>query len=477
MLTITSNKKLWLLLVTINLVACNQLPDDAPNILLVISDDQSWQHTSMAGTPGLSTPNFDRVARNGVYFPQAYASAPSCTASRSAILAGQDFWRLGSAAVLNGRFQKDMLSYQRSLKSAGYHTGFTGKGWGPGLADGESPVGDVYNDIKASPDSIHVSNIDYAENFRRFLAANPGDRPFSFMLTPFEPHRPFEGGSAVGSNIEPDQIVVPGFLPDTPEVRNDLADYYYEIQQQDEALGEILDILESTGIIENTIVVVTSDNGMPFPRAKSTNYEYGVRVPLAISWPEKIVRGQINNSIVNLTDLAPTFLAAASQQIPTEVTGRNLLSILGVEGLGDWEMEFKQTVTGFERHIPGARSENRSYPIRALHTEEAVYIKNYVPSRWPVGEPPEYADIDSTSPSKRVVLQMPEYLQLAGGKRPSEELYLLTEDPYQLNNLAGSEQYTELKEQLSQQLLNHLRNTNDPLLDEGVDAFSDFPSY
>ncbi len=470
-------KKFWLFLVALNLAACNQLPDDAPNFLLVISDDQSWQHTSMAGAIGLSTPNFDRVARNGVYFPQAYASAPSCTASRSAILAGQDFWRLGSAAVLNGRFQQSMLSYQRTLKSAGYHTGFTGKGWGPGLADGESPVGDAYNDEKASPASIHVSSIDYAENFKRFLEANPEDRPFSFMLTPFEPHRPFAGGSASESDIEPAQIVVPDFLPDTSEVRNDLADYYFEIQQQDKALGEILDILESTGRIDNTIVVVTSDNGMPFPRAKSTNYEYGVRVPLAISWPAKITRGEINNAIVNLTDLAPTFLAAASQQIPTEVTGRNLLGILGVEGMDGQGPDFKQTVTGFERHIPDARTDNRSYPIRALHTEDAVYIKNYAASRWPVGEPPRYADIDSTSPSKRVVLGMPEYLQFAGGKRPAEELYILADDPYQLNNLANSDQFTELKERLSQQLLTYLRETGDPILDEGVDAFSDFPSY
>lgn len=470
-------RSLLIFLALLSTAACSTQPEDVPNILLVVTDDQSWKHTSMAGAAGLATPNFDRIARSGVYFPQAYASAPSCTASRSSILAGQDFWRLGSAAVLNGRFQSDMISYQRILKAAGFHTGFTGKGWGPGLADGESPVGMAYNDAQLVQDSLHVSSIDYAANFERFLDDAPADQPFSFLLSPFEPHRPFQAGTGTAAGIDAAIIELPEFLPDTELVREDMADYYYEIQQQDAALGRILEILETRGLLENTLIVVTSDNGMPFPRAKSTNYEYGVRVPLALSWPARIQKPGINDAIVNLADLAPTFLAATRQKIPEAVNGRNLLDIIDLGRPVAEAADFSFTVTGFERHIPDAREGNRSYPVRALHTAEAVYIRNFAPERWPVGPGPRYADIDSTSPSKRVVLQSPEYLELAAGKRPAEEMYLLTTDPYQLDNLANSAEYSALRGQLSDRLHSYLTQSEDPVLSVGNDAFSAYPSY
>lgn len=464
--------KLASLVCLLLLSACSRLPADAPNILIVISDDQSWLHTSLEGTPALSTPGFDRVANSGVYFPHAYASAPTCTASRSALLAGQDFWRLGTAAVLQGRFQSTMPSFQRLLSSAGYVTGFTGKGWGPGLADGESPVGPVYNTQLTAG-----GRNDYSANFAEFFNEVPANKPFSFLVTPTEPHRPFTRGSGIAAGKNTAAIEIPPFLPDSPIVREDMADYFYAIEQQDAELLEILDLLEQAGELDNTLVIVTSDNGMPFPRAKSTNYEFGVRVPLAISWPNRINANLVSAAVINLSDIAPTLLAVADIDAPPNMNGRNLLPLMSGADAGPIPTEFRSTATGFERHISDARPDNKTYPVRALHTSEYAYIRNFAPERWPAGEPPRYADIDDTSPSKNNIRNFPALLELATAKRPAEELYYLVEDPFQLNNLAADSAFQTIKDELELQLMNKLENSADPLLSEGIDAFADFPVY
>jgi len=267
-----------ILLGTLILGSCSA-PPQGPNILFVLSDDQSWTHVSYTGEPGVETPNFDRIAQEGMFFPRAYVSAPSCTPSRSAILAGQHFWRLGAAGVLWGEFGNDTLSYQRILAAAGYHTGYTGKGWGPGLASGGDPVGQGYNSqtLTERP-SIHISATDYAGNFAEFLDERPDDTPFSFWVSPFEPHRPYEGRAGSLAGIRLDTIRVPDFLPDTVAVRQDLANYYLEINWLDQVLGQVVAELEQRNLLENTIIVVTSDNGMPFPRAKADKYDNRARV-------------------------------------------------------------------------------------------------------------------------------------------------------------------------------------------------------
>ena len=461
------------------LVSCNSDTVITPNILFVLTDDQSWLHTSYSGEPEVSTPNFDRIAREGVYFTRAYVSAPTCTASRSAILAGQHFWRLGSAAVLWGEFQRSTLSYQQILEDQGYHTGYTGKGWGPGRVIGSAPAGRGYNVILTNnPVSTQVSKIDYAANFVEFLDRKPEGAPFSFWFSPFEPHRPYQIGQGINSGINADAIVVPGFLPDNDVVRSDLADYYLELQWQDRALGQVLVELENRGLLDNTIIVASSDNGMPFPRAKSNNYEFGTRVPLAIRWGEKIAPGTVLDAIVNLSDLAPTFLSAANISVPIEMTGRNLLPLLFDElSIDGAAADFSYTVTGFERHVLNARADNATYPSRAIHTEDFAFIRNFRPMRWPAGDPPNFRDIDATSASKNNLFENPVFLQLATARRPEFELYDLNQDPYQLHNLADDPTYAVIIQELSSKLMAELQSSNDPLLIKGADAFHDFPYY
>jgi len=471
--------QMGLITLAIWLYSCSSEEVVGPNILFVITDDQSWIHTSFAGSPEVSTPNFDRIANAGIYFSNAYASAPTCTASRSSILAGQHFWRLGEAGVLWGQYDSRIVNYQAILSDAGYHTGYTGKGWGPGRAIDGPPVGQEYNARTTIPASTQISAIDYTANFEDFLADKPSDVPFSFWLSPFEPHRPYTVGSGQGNDIDVANITVPGFLPDTEVIRQDMADYYLEIQAQDEALGEILNKIEQHGLLENTMIVVTSDNGMPFPRAKSTNYEYGVRVPLAISWAGKINPRYESAAIVNLSDLAPTFLKSAGLEVPNVMTGRNLLPLLLDESQTQSmsEVDFSYTVTGFERHVINARENNQTYPIRALHTKDFVYIRNYASDRWPAGDPPAFRDIDGTSPSKTEVLGNAEYLEITTAKRPSEELYNLLNDPYQLNNLAALPEFEQTKLVLADRLQQVLAESEDPVVSGNVDTFNQYPYF
>lgn len=472
------------LFVIASLVSCKADNIESPNFLFVISDDQSWLHNSFSGEPGISTPSFDRIAAEGINFTHAHVSAPTCTASRSAVLAGQHFWRLGDAAVLWGEFGRDTLSYQQILQDAGYFTGYTGKGWGPGRIVGRQAAGRDYNFEQTQDTSRNLSDSDYVENFRQFLNDKPGNAPFSFWYSPSEPHRPLANRESYGIEIDTAVIRVPEFLPDNSSIREDLANYYAEIEWQDRALGRILLELEERDLMTNTIIIVTSDNGMPFPRAKSTNYEYGTRVPLAIKWQGRIEGNTSSDAIVNLSDLAPTILDAAGLSIPAEMTGRNLSTLFETSSvetapIAQTNEDFSYTVTGFERHLLNARSDNATYPSRAIHTKFFSYIRNFRPDRWPAGDPPNYRDIDGTSPSRDNVLTNPDryFLDLATAKRPMHELYDLLNDPYQLTNLANNPEFSEIRESLATQLIAVLEETQDPLLIDGPDSFHDAPYY
>ncbi len=456
-------------------------PTERPNFLLVITDDQSWLHTSFAGYPAVKTPNFDRIAREGVYFDNAYASAPTCTASRSAILTGQHFWRLGSAGQLWGEFPSSLVTYQQLLEKHGYKIGYTGKGWGPGKALLGNPAGPAYSRIRREVDP-NLSNIDHVANLDLFLRERKPGQPFSFWLGTTEPHRPYQTGiGARSGEIDLAAIAVPPFLPDTDVVRRDLADYLYEIQYFDRELGEILQTLALHGELDNTVIVFTADNGMPFPRAKSNNYEYGTHVPLAVRWGNGITAHQQVTDFISLTDLAPTFLDLAGVPIPPDMTGRSFRQQLLAAKSGRIDKNRNVAYSGFERHIGDARQDKRGYPSRAIHTDKHLYIRNFAPERWPAGRPPELADIDDGSPSKnQLVLQRQDFesfWQLAAGKRPAEELYNVPRDPAQLQDLAANPEYAPLKASLARQLHDELLRSGDPRVTGHGEDFDGYTYY
>ena len=453
------------------------MPARRPNILFAISDDQSWLHTGAMGDPNVSTPAFDRVAREGVLFTHAFSAAPSCTPSRSAVLTGQSIWRIEEAGLLMGTIPSKFDLFPLLLEDSGYEIGYTGKAWGPG--DWEAgglaryPAGREFAEHKYESVAPGIRNNNYAANFDDFLARREEGEPFFIWYGASEPHRAYDYDAGVKNGKTTEAVSVPAFLPDTDEVRRDILDYYVEIEWFDAHLMRMIEALDKAGELDNTIIVVTSDNGMPFPRAKTTLYDWGTRMPLAIRWPESVPAGRTVDDLVSHTDFGPTFLEAAGLPVPEMMTGRSLLPVLTSDSEGRVDPSRDRVFTAIERHT-WTRPNGAPYPSRAIRTPDYLYIRNYEPDRWPAGDPdldaaPQgfFGDVDAC-PTKTFMLEppikqkFPREFELSFGRRPAEELYKIADDPGQVNNLAADPAYAETREKLSQALASHLAEAGDP---------------
>ncbi len=453
-----------------------------PNILFALADDQSYPHASGLGDPVAQTPVFDRVAGEGVLFTHSFACCPSCTPSRSSVLTGRQMWEVEQAGVLYGTLPARFPIVTHILADAGYHAGFTGKPWGPGnwRAGGltRHPNGAEYNRRRFSePVAGGIDLRDYAANFDDFLADRPDESPFFFWFGCTEPHRVYRPGIGLSSGKRLEDVKVPSFWPDTEEIRSDILDYYYEVEWFDRQLGRMLERLEERGELENTLVVVTSDNGMPFPRAKVNLYDWGVRMPLAIRWGDRVAGGSISGELVSHVDFAPTFLQAAGIEPPASFAGQSLLPLLqGDKG------RRSHILTGLERHT-WCRPGGATYPIRAIRSREHLYIRNFEADRWPTGGPEFvssnktfHGDVDAC-PTKSFLIEnrerYPREYDLCFGKRPAEELYDTGADPGQVRNLATDADHAELKGRLRRVLEEDLRRSGDPRI-EGRDPWQDY---
>ncbi|MCX6327558.1 MAG: sulfatase [Bacteroidia bacterium] len=466
-----------------------------PNILICITDDQSWVHTSFAGEKAITTPAFDKVARDGIYFRNAFCASPSCSPSRGSILTGQEMWRLGEASQLFSAVPKELekMSFPLLLRDNGYSIGYTQKGWEPNdfKVHGwkEYPLGKGYNQQKLQPPASGIVSNDYAANFTDFLNECPENKPFFFWFGSSEPHRAFEENSGVRHGIDLDKIEIPGFLPDVPEVRNDIADYLFEIKWIDQNLEKMMQLLSERNLLNNTIIIFTSDNGMAFPAAKNNLYEYGIHMPLAIRWPQGIQKGgRIVDDLVSLTDLAPTLLKCAGVKVPEEMTGKSLLKIFNSTSSGHIDKSRKYVFAGKERHTV-CRENDLPYPQRSVRDYRFLYIRNLEPDRWPAGAPDIrsahdwlYGDIDR-SPSLTCLIDskneegVKRLFELAVAKRPYEELYDIVNDPFCLTNLISNKNYQKDKKRLAKVLDKYLIKTGDPRALTGKSIWDDFPYY
>ena len=447
-----------------------------PNILFCIADDWGWPHAGVYNDNVVKTPTFDRLANEGVLFEHAYVSSPSCTPSRSAILSGQYHWRLGESANLWSTLDINIPVYPLLLEEAGYHVGRRRKCWGPG-------------DLKAGG---YIDNNpggkEYPEGFKQFLEAREDGAPFSFWLGASDPHRGYKKGSGKASGIDTDRVQVPSFYPNEEVIRSDIADYYFEVQRFDNDVNKAIQILEEIGELENTIIVMTGDHGMPFPRCKSNLYDMGVRVPLVIRWGDKVKGSRRVKDFVSLTDLAATFLEVAGVDIPKEMTGKSLEPILLSEKEGWIEPKRDHVIFGKERHVPGQLAPSlNGYPSRGIRTEQYLYIRNIYPERWPVGVPKgsshpmdTFPDCDN-GPTKTFLIEhsndpnYKQYYQWSFAKRPAEELYNIKEDPDQLNNIADNLEYDNIKKELSEKLNTLLSASKDPRMTNDGDKFDKYP--
>jgi arylsulfatase A-like enzyme len=450
-----------------------------PNILFCIADDASYPLMGAYGCSWIKTPAFDRVAKEGILFTNAYTPNAKCAPSRSCILTGRNSWQLEEAANHIPYFPAKFKTYAETLAEHGYHVGHTGKGWAPGVPgeiDGKKRelAGPAWQAKKSKPPAGGISPCDYAANFDEFLAARPEGEPFCFWYGGYEPHRGYEFGSGAakgGKSLDDVSQVYP-FWPDNETVRNDLLDYAFEVEHFDTHVGRMLDALEKLGELDNTLVLVTADNGMPFPRIKGQEYEYSNHLPLAAMWKGGIQKsGRTVDDFVSFIDFAPTFLELAgvkpiqSGMQPCE--GRSLSDIFSSPKSGVVNPERDHVLIGKERHDVG-RPHDWGYPIRGIVKDGFLYLRNFEPTRWPAGNPETgYLNTDG-SPTKTECLKarttpgMEKYWQESFGKRPAEELFRIASDRDCMSDLAANPDYAEVKQRLETQMIDELKKQGDP---------------
>jgi N-sulfoglucosamine sulfohydrolase len=482
-----------------------------PNILFAISDDQSWVHASAYGYEAISTPAFDRVAREGVLFTQAFSPTPGCSPTRAAFLTGRHSWMIEHAGTHASSFPRKYPVWPDTLERSGYVIGATGKLWGPGnweISGWErNPAGQDWSSQELTPPAAGIRPTDYAANFAQFLEKRPKGRPFAFWYGAKEPHRPFAPGIGAKSGKKLEDVEVPPFLPDTPEVRSDMLDYLYEIEWFDQHLGRMLDSLAKAGELDNTVVIVTSDNGMAFPRAKANVYEYGVHMPLAIMWPARMPGGRVVDDLIGFVDITATILDVAGVAHPSTeypLAGRSFEDILLSDRQGIVDRSRDAVYVARERHS-SSRFNSLSYPQRGLRTHEYLYIRNFTPERWPAGAPQKYGtgsyadeadvlarslgpmhggyhDIDGCPTLTYLVEHhhdpaVARFLHLAVDKRPAEELYDIRRDPGCLENLAADPDHAAVAARLRERLMDYLKETGDPRVTGNGDVWETYPRY
>ena len=464
---------------------------DPPNILFAIADDWGAQ-AGAYGTPWVRTPAFDRVAKDGLLFHRAYTPNAKCAPSRACLLTGRNSWQLKEAANHICYFPVEFKGWAEALSEHGWFVGHTQKGWGPGVAKDAAGkprlmTGVAFNQRKATPPTPEISANDYAGNFGAFLDAAPASKPWCFWYGALEPHRGYEFGSGVakGGRKLSDIDHVPGFWPDNETVRNDMLDYAFEIEHFDRHLGRMLAELERRGLLENTLVIVTSDHGMPFPRSKGNALEIANHVPLAVMWPRGIMKpGRAVRDFVSFIDIAPTLMEVAGLKWAdtgmAESPGRSLTDIFRSEKSGMVNPERDHVLIGKERTDIG-RPHDAGYPIRGIIKGDHLYLQNFEPARWPAGNPETgYLDCDAGA-TKTLILDAHRkapadpFWAWCFGLRPGEEFYDLKSDPDCLRNLAQSPQSASEQSALREQMFVELRQQGDPRMEGKGAVFDEYP--
>ncbi len=500
------------------------------NILFVFADDWGRYASCYKGIDGrpslndiIQTPHVDQVAKQGVLFKNAFVNAPSCTPCRSSMLSGRYFFNCELGAILNGATWSDSIpSYPLMLRDSGYSIGKSYKVWGPGTNPDAPFGGQKYAFEKRGILPQHFSTnvtammekgvqlqvakqkilAQVRDNFDDFIASNEKGKPWHYFFGPVTTHRKWVKGSGKKLwGIEPNALKgkLPAFLPDVPEIREDVADYLGECQAVDAYIGVLLDRLKEIGEAENTIIVLSGDHGMPGVTSGKCNlYDMGVNIPLIMSVPGT-KGGRIVHDFVRLPDLAPTFLEIGGIVPPKNLYGKSLLPLLKSDQSGVIDSKRDWVITGRERHVAAAREGNLPYPMRSLRTPDFVYIRNFEPDRWPMGSPgpitpsftpsksdleqdtyTAFSDMDS-SPTKAWLVENRStsfgkwYYKIAFGKRPKEELYAVRKDPDMVHNLAENPKFTNIKKKLSNRLIIELSRAKDPRIVENPVRYEKSP--
>ena len=449
-------------------------PASRPNILFILADNWRYPTAGILGDPMAKTPAFDRLAREGVLFTHTFNPVPSCSPTRSCLLTGKIAHQIGARASLYSDFPKDTPVVTQLLRDAGYDIAFNGKPWAPGNVEisgwQENPVGAKFKD------------------FADFHAKRDASKPFFFWLGNTDTATkagklPYLADAK--TKLDASKLTVPPELPDCPEVRDDLMNYYGGVMKLDEEAARAIEVLERAGEMDNTVIIYTSDNGWQMPRGLANCYDSGSRVPLAIRWGKNLTAGRKVAEFVNVADLGPTFLELAGLVPPPEMTMHGIKNLmLGKSDSAPRDAVFIER----ERHA-NVRHDNLSYPVRGVRTRDFLYLRNLRPDRWPAGDPDvlflhgrPYGDVDTTMVKDFLLAHQKDsayakYIALTFGKRPSEELYDLRHDPHQLSNIADEPEYAEALKQSRARVDDWMKKTHDPRVDPSYDEWDKFPYY
>ena len=438
-----------------------------PNFVLITADDMNWDAVGAFGCPTEgTTPHIDRLAAEGLRFKHGHVTIAVCQPSRSALMTGRYPHLSGGEGFYHLRYEGVPI-LPAILRDVGYDVGILGKvthstpyqafQWD--MARDQSHLGQGRN-----PEVYYQ----YAKNFVQDAIA--GDRPFFLMANSHDPHRPFYGNDkpewygeldppAVppSCTFAPEEVIVPGFLPDIPDVRLEIAEYYNSVRRCDDTVGRLLDVLDEAGVAENTLVMFLSDNGMAFPFAKTNCYLNSTRTPWVVRWPAVVQAGRVDaKHFMSGIDYLPTVLDAIGVDIPDGVNGKSLLPVLrGTEQAG-----CEQVFTQF--HQTSAR---RNYPMRCVQNTRFGYIFN----PWSDGE----RAFRNESQSGRSWQAMEEAAasdsELAARNhlftyRVLEEFYDFANDPNALNNLIDDPNYADEIQDLRNALEAWMVETDDPAL-------------
>lgn len=414
------------------------------NILLYVTDDQGTNDAGCYGRKSIKTPGLDMLAREATMMTNGFCTAATCSPSRSVILTGQHCHATGQYGLQHGKHNFSTYDHIKSLptllQNAGYRTATTGK-------------------YHVAPEKVyHFQNyppagspVQMAENCKQFISED-SNSPFFLYFCTNEPHRPFlRDGS---DNISSEDVSIPSFLPDIPEVRKELAQYYMSVQRADRGLVKLIEILKETGKWDNTLIVYVSDNGVAFPGGAKTNlYEPGIKVPFVVRDPRSKVQGSICNAMVTCADITPTILDAANAASKdNKIHGRSFLSVLNQQNPTGWnDIYASQTFHEITMY----------YPMRAVRNRRYKLIYNIAHQL----EFPMANDLWKSETRKAIEKQNLNYgkrTRQAYLHRPEFELYDIVNDPDELTNLAYNPKYKEIFEQLKQKIVNFQKKTNDP---------------
>jgi N-sulfoglucosamine sulfohydrolase len=439
---------------------------ERPNIVLIVSDDHGREALGCYGNSAVNTPNLDALAEDGVRFTDAFCTTASCSPSRSVILTGLHNHTNGTYGLTHAIHHFSCFETVDTLpgliKGAGYRTGRVGK-------THYVPERLFPFDWGAPPAQFGRDDVAMAEYCRPFVAER---EPFFLYWCSHNPHRggkiadhplgansfgnparPFAGDTE--QPYAPEDVEVPAFLPDIPEVRAELAQYYQSVSRLDRGVGRLVQILKDEGQYDNTVIIYISDNGAAFPEAKTTLYDPGMRLPCLVRSPMHDNRGSTCDGLITWADITPTVLDFAGVEYdPERFFGRSFKGILHETTPTDWRDEI------YASH--SLHQITNYYPMRVVRTHRYKFIWNIA---WKLDYPfaSDLWNSGSWQGARRRGLDrfgvrcIDDYI-----RRPRFELYDLACDPHETNNLAGDERYRGLVGSFTDKIKQFQEETNDP---------------